>query len=214
MQTTYCILAIRDFVQEKICPLVKLKKACDEVHNGDYPYELVHPKCYAMYPEYADQTDYRYPSCVVVTGRESSPVKRDLVEKWESIPVTLVFGTWNPGQHSQDVFYPVKDSDGNIVLTERGQILYRADATQEFQKSIKGWEDAWNFADTAERVIGNTQHFGKYMMLDQSVKIEKGDASAYKYKHEFFPYFFTYISFNVLTPAMSTHEQIKPLLDN
>lgn len=213
MQTTMCILEVRDFVEKNICPLIHLKQACDYVHDGDYPYKLVIPKCYAMYPDFADTTDYRYPSCVVVTGREDSPVKRDLVEKWESIPITLVFGTWNPGQHSQDVFYPVKDANGNTVLNEQGQIVYRADSSREFQKSIAGWEDAWNFADVAERVIGNVQHFGKHTFLDQSVEIKKGDASAYKYKHEFYPYFFTYISFNVLTPASSTHEFIKPLLD-
>jgi len=214
MQTAVCINEIRDFVEKEVCPLVKLKQASDTVHDGEYPYKLVTPKCYAMYPEFADQTDYRYPSCVVVTGRDESPVKRDLIEKFESIPITLVFGTWNPGIHSQDVMYPIKDENGNLVKDSNGNILYRSDPELEFQKSIAGWEDAWNFADVAERVIQNSQHFGKYTFLDQSVSIKKGDASAYKYKHEFYPYFFTYISFNVLTPAFSIHTTIKPLLED
>lgn len=164
--------------------------------DEDYPYELVHPKAFAMVAPTADMLEdgeQPYPSVTICLSSGKNLSNDDLAHGTRTLAMTALFATWNPGQHGQDVLIPSGDG------------TYKHRNASYFQENADGWRDAWNFVDTALNRIESVDYIGG-LLVDQKKGV---DFSAVE---EAYPFWFAQISFTLVTPIVMSHTELEDFL--
>lgn len=178
---------IREWISEKVCPLVELKLPDDNATDAAYPYKLVHPTAFSLFVPSRDRLPKKIaapiPSiCVqIVQGTD------ELIEHTRNMKIRLGFSAWDPGYHQMDILSPKKGMDIQ---------QYNKQACASFQKNGEGWRDAWNFVDTALRLIENSEYMNE-LRIAKEQGITFGPVSEQDAVPDFYPYWFAWVEFFV-----------------
>lgn len=178
------IETVRQWLEDNVCPLVKLKLPDDEHTDGSYEYKLVNPHAFALFIPSTDRLPPKVsapiPSiCVSLVQGTDKPL-----ESGREIKIRLNFAAWDPGFHSEDLY----SGGGNGLAT-------RPDAAK-FQKNDLGWRDCWNFTDTTLREIESAEYLGG-IRVKKELGINFGVFSEEKATPNFWPFWFSWIEFAV-----------------
>lgn len=181
------------WVEENICPEVQLKAADNESQDDGYPYKLVHPAVFPMYAPTEDKLPEGVVSSVpsitvrVTTGTDSpAKGKREL-------KVTLLFAVWSPGLHRGDYLTTTKvERTGGIVT----KIITTQGPGEDFREDAEGWRDAWNFVDTAIRIIENDEFLGNYRFMKER-DLTFTPVNSQNATSDYFPFWYAAVDFSV-----------------
>lgn len=195
---------ITEWVGEKICPLVEFKVPSDIVQDGQYDYDLVHPAAFSMYLPTVDKlpagVDSPVPSVTVrIQGTTDTPTRGE-----RQLDVSLLFATWDPGIHTQDLYR-------STVESQYFSDPYARNTEVTYTKGMEGWRDAWNFLDTAIRTIENEEYIGKYRFIKEK-GIKSGPITSQKGLADLYPYWYAFCEFSVMEEI--GHERKHTLYEN
>lgn len=123
--------------------------------------------------------------CVQLTQGED-----DLIEHTRGIKIRLCFSAWDPGYHGPDIYIPQGNGSGTYIQQ------YNSEAADFFQKNGEGWRDAWNFVDTALRLIENAEYIGDLRVIKE-LGITFGPVAEQDAVPDFYPYWFAWAEFSV-----------------
>ena len=158
--------------------------------DASYPYKLVNPAAFSLFVPSKDRTPPKVaapiPSvCVQLTQGED-----DLIEHTRGIKIRLCFSAWDPGYHGPDIYIPQGNGSGTYIQQ------YNSEAADFFQKNGEGWRDAWNFVDTALRLIENAEYIGDLRVIKE-LGITFGPVAEQDAVPDFYPYWFAWAEFSV-----------------
>lgn len=190
MSIVNSIETVRGWLNTEVCPLVKLKLPDDNATDASYPYKLVNPAAFSLFVPSKDRTPPKVaapiPSvCVQLTQGED-----DLIEHTRGIKIRLCFSAWDPGYHGPDIYIPQGNGSGTYIQQ------YNSEAADLFQKNGEGWRDAWNFVDTALRLIENAEYIGDLRVIKE-LGITFGPVAEQDAVPDFYPYWFAWAEFSV-----------------
>ena len=147
MTITQCIENVTDWLNEAVCPKIKLKLPDDNQNGKSYKVETVNPTAFAMYQPGKDKLPpgviAPFPS-VVVQLLEGSD---DVTTCNGRMKLQLSFTAWNPGKHAGEL---------TRVIGTTNEAIDSSD--QSFTRDAEGWKDVWNFVDRALREIENAEY--------------------------------------------------------
>lgn len=203
---------LTDWVRENICTKLQLKVPPDAetgATDAGYEYKRVHPAAFALYVPAKDKLPPAvlspFPSvCVrIVDGADDLSAKQASAKR--SINVQLCFSTWDPGTHGEDVILPNPEN----VLEPTRWTGQEADAY--FRRHGEGWRDAWNMVDVALREIERRTNVGG-LVIDQTVPIQFGPLKERESIPDYYPFWFTWVSFAVTCPVHRVNEDVDKYL--
>lgn len=183
------IETVREWLTASVCPLVKLKLPDDNATDASYPYKLVNPEAFSLFVPSKDRTPPKVaapiPSvCVQIVQGED-----DLIKHARGIKIRLCFSAWDPGYHGPDIFTP--QGDGTTYVQQ-----YNEETSAYFVKNGEGWRDAWNFVDTALRLIENAEYMGDLRVVKEQ-GITFGPFTEQDAIPDFYPYWYAWAQFTV-----------------
>ena len=205
MSIVNSIETVREWLDSTVCPMVQLKLPDDSATDASYPYKLVNPTAFSLFVPSKDRLPPKVPApipsvCVqIVEGTDS------LTMSSRSIKIRLCFSAWDPGYHGRDIFNPKNDGSGAYV---QWQI---EEAAAFFEKNGEGWRDAWNFVDTALRMIENAEYIGPLRVMKED-GITFGPVSEQDAVPDFYPYWFAWVEFSAEEPLTRTPKDYQHLL--
>lgn len=189
------------WAKKNICNQIRLKvpPENDEVMDAGYSYHLENPEAIPMYKPAGDKLpkDIRFttPSLCVYFEKAG-----DSVAKNEGyVDILILFSVWDPGDHGKDVYLP--NGDGT----------YRMQDDPDFAKGGSGWRDVWNFVDIARRALESVTSIDG-LSIDKNTDIEYGPISEQDTSIDFYPYWYSWLSFRVTYPLMRNNEDIEQYL--
>ena len=157
MTIVQTIEKITDWLNETVCPKIKLKLPDDNQNGSQYKVKAVNPTAFAMYQPGKDKLPpgviAPFPS-VVVQLLEGSD---NITEGNGQVKLQLSFTAWNPGKHAGELTratettMAIKDEGINIQIDSVG-------SDKSFTRDAEGWKDVWNFVDRALREIENAEY--------------------------------------------------------
>lgn len=147
MSIVNSIETVRDWLTAEVCPLVKLKLPDDNATDASYPYKLVNPAAFSLFVPSKDRTPPNIAAPIPSVCVQIVQGDDDLLQSARDIKIRLCFSAWDPGYHGPDIFKPKGDGSGTYIQQ------YNEAAASYFVKNGEGWRDAWNFVDTALRLI-------------------------------------------------------------
>lgn len=189
MSIVNSIETVREWLDENVCPQVKLKLPDDNATDASYPYKLVNPAAFSLFVPSKDRTPPKIPApipsvCIqIVEGKDS------MIASTRDIKVRLCFSAWDPGYHARDIFRPA--DNGGMTFQQ-----YNQEASAIFEKNGEGWRDAWNFVDTALRLIENAEYIGDLRLIKEQ-GITFGPVTEQEATPDFYPYWFAWAEFSV-----------------
>ena len=188
MSIVNSIEVVKEWLTDYVCPLVKLKLPDDNATDASYPYKLVNPAAFSLFVPTKDRTPPKIaaplPSvCVqMVSGSDK------MIDSSRGIKIRLLFSAWDPGYHGPDIFKP----EGNGAYIQQ----YNEEAKAFFEINGEGWRDAWNFVDTALRIIENAEYISDLRIIKED-GIDFGPVTEQDAVADFYPYWFAWAEFSV-----------------
>ena len=161
MSIVNSIETVRDWLTAEVCPLVKLKLPDDNATDASYPYKLVNPAAFSLFVPSKDRTPPNIAAPIPSVCVQIVQGDDDLLQSARGIKIRLCFSAWDPGYHGPDIFKPKGDGSGTYIQQ------YNEAAASYFVKNGEGWRDAWNFVDTALRLIENAEYLGDLRVIKE-----------------------------------------------
>lgn len=190
MSIVNSIETVRGWLNTEVCPLVKLKLPDDNATDASYTYKLVNPAAFSLFVPSKDRTPPNIAAPIPSVCVQLSQGEDDLIEHTRGIKIRLCFSAWDPGYHGPDIFTPQGSSNGAYIQQ------YNSEAAASFQKNGEGWRDAWNFVDTALRMIENAEYIGDLRVIKE-LGITFGPVAEQDAVPDFYPYWFAWAEFSV-----------------
>ena len=184
------IETVRDWLTAEVCPLVKLKLPDDNATDASYPYKLVNPAAFSLFVPSKDRTPPNIAAPIPSVCVQIVQGDDDLLQSARDIKIRLCFSAWDPGYHGPDIFKPKGDGSGTYIQQ------YNEAAASYFVKNGEGWRDAWNFVDTALRLIENAEYLGDLRVIKEK-GITFGPVTEQDAVPDFYPYWFAWAEFSV-----------------
>lgn len=197
--------AVTVWARQNICSKIELKvpPKNGEPNDCDYDYETAHPVAFTMFVPTEDRlpkmVKSAFPSLCVrfIEGVD------DLSQNNGTIGIQFLLSVWNPGTHSEDRF----------VMQNNDPFQWVADPTAEkkFERNGEGWRDVWNFTDIAVQAVEKAKHIAGYE-IDPSVPVKFGPLTEQEAVPDYYPFWFTWVSFQLKYPLMRNTEDIQQFL--
>ena len=157
MTIAQCIENVTDWLNESVCPKIKLKLPDDNQNGKEYKVKAVNPTAFAMYQPGKDKLPpgviAPFPSVVVqlLEGTDN------MAESYGRMKLQLSFTAWNPGNHAGELTRATQTTTASGSEDLDVQIGGVA-SEQTFTRDAEGWKDVWNFVDRALREIENAEY--------------------------------------------------------
>ena len=157
MTIAQCIENVTDWLNESVCPKIKLKLPDDNQNGKEYKVKAVNPTAFAMYQPGKDKLPpgviAPFPSVVVqlLEGSDNMTANNGRMK------LQLSFTAWNPGNHAGELTRATKTTTASGSEDLDVQIGGVA-SEQTFTRDAEGWKDVWNFVDRALREIENAEY--------------------------------------------------------
>lgn len=193
--------SLTEWANEHICKKIQLKVPPDNTAANDagYSYVLENPEAIPMYLPPGDKLPkgirFVHPSLCVRFLKAGDSVAKD--EGY--VDVQFLFSVWDPGQHGEDLYLP--NADGS----------YRKQADPGFEKGSSGWRDVWNFVDIARRELESVSSIDG-IEIDKMTDIEYGPITEQEAIVDFYPFWYSWLSFRVKYPLMRNNEDLEQYL--
>lgn len=188
MSIVNSIEVVKDWLTEKVCPLVKLKLPDDNATDASYPYKLVNPAAFSLFVPTKDRMPPNIAAPIPSVCVQLVSGSDDIINSSRGTKIRLLFSAWDPGYHEPDIFKP--KGDGTYIQQ------YNEEAATTFEKNGEGWRDAWNFVDTALRVIENSEYIGELRVIKEE-GINFGPVTEQDSVVDFYPYWFAWVEFSI-----------------
>lgn len=192
---------ITAWAKDHICKEIQLKVPPENraAMDADYSYRLENPEAIPMYVPPSDKLPkgirFVHPSLCVRFMKAA-----DSVAKGEGyVDIQFLFSVWDPGDHGKDLYLP--NDDGS----------YRKQEDPNFKKGSSGWRDVWNFVDIARRALESVTSING-LAIDKGTDIEYGPIAEQEAIVDFYPYWYSWLSFRVTYPLMRNNEDIEKYL--
>ena len=194
---------VTNWAHENICKEIELKMPPRNSDPNDYAYEYrtVHPVAFTMYVPTEDKLPKHIPTpfpslCVrFVTGED------DLAKMQGALGIQFLLSAWNPGTYGPDKL-AMQNGDPFRWGTDTGN-------EKSFERNGDGWRDIWNFTDIAVKAIESTTNIAGYE-IDRSVPVKFGPLTEQEAVPDYYPFWFTWVSFQLNYPLLrnieNTHE--------
>ena len=190
MSIVNSIETVRGWLNTEVCPLVKLKLPDDNATDASYPYKLVNPAAFSLFVPSNDRTPPKVAAPIPSVCVQLAQGEYDLIEHTRGIKIRLCFSAWDPGYHGPDIYIAQGNGSGTYIQQ------YNSEAADFFQKNGEGWRDAWNFVDTALRLIENAEYIGDLRVIKE-LGITFGPVAEQDAVPDFYPYWFAWAEFSV-----------------
>ena len=157
MTIAQCIENVTDWLNESVCPKIKLKLPDDNQNGKEYKVKAVNPTAFAMYQPGKDKLPpgviAPFPSVVVqlLEGSDNMTANNGRMK------LQLSFTAWNPGNHAGELTRATKTTTAS-GSEDLGVQLGGVASEQSFTRDAEGWKDVWNFVDRALREIENAEY--------------------------------------------------------
>ena len=193
--------SLTEWAKEHICKRIQLKVPPEnhEAMDAGYTYKLANPEAIPMYKPSGDKlpTGIRFttPSICVYFTKAGDSITKD--EGY--VDVQLLFSVWDPGDHGEDVYLP--NNDGT----------YSKQKDPNFTKGSSGWRDVWNFVDIARRALESVTNIDG-LSIDKGTDIEYGPIAEQEAVADFYPFWYSWLSFRLTYPLMRNNEDTEKYL--
>ena len=178
MTIPQCIENVTDWLNESVCPLIKLKLPDDSQNGSQYKVENVNPTAFAMYQPGKDKLPpgviAPFPS-VVVQLLEGSD---NMTESNGRMKLQLSFTAWNPGKHAGELTQDPGSSEPS------------------FKRDAEGWKDVWSFVDRALREIENAEYLNGLRVVKE-LPITYGQFQQEGQISDLYPYWGAWVIFTI-----------------
>lgn len=204
MSIVNSIETVREWLEATVCPMVQLKLPDDSATDASYPYKLVNPTAFSLFVPSKDRLPPKVPAPIPSVCVQLVEGDDDMIQSARSIKIRLCFSAWDPGYHGLDFYYPKNDGSGAYIQR------HNEEAKAFFQKNGEGWRDAWNFVDTALRMIENAEYIDRLRVAKEN-GITFGPVSEQDAVPDFYPYWFAWVEFTVeeaLTRAPKDYQHL------
>lgn len=195
---------VSEWLKDNVCAKVSLKPHSFDDQTAAYDKKLVHPSVFALYVP----TSKTKPPDVVATSPSICVQITDgtdgAFDRTRTIKLRLSFSAWDPGIHSQDVFFPTEGNPGHYHQEDPGQ-------KGKLTPTHTGWRDVWNFVDTALRVIETSRTCGGYP-LDPSTPVRFGAYDEAGDIADYYPFWFAWIELAITQEIIVAEPSIDDLL--
>lgn len=203
MSIVNSIESVTKWLTDYVCPLVKLKLPDDNATDASYPYKLVTPAAFSLFVPTKDRTPPNVAAPIPSVCVQLVEGDDNMIGRTRGMKILLSFAAWDPGYHGPDILTP-KGNGGPYVQQ------YNEAALASFVKNGEGWRDAWNFVDTALRVIENAEYIGELRVVKED-GIKFGPVKAEDSIPDFYPYWFAWAEFSIeetLTRTQKTYSHL------
>ena len=195
MTIPQCIDRVTDWINESICPKIKLKLPDDAQNGREYKVEAVNPTAFAMYQPGKDKLPpgviAPFPS-VVVQLLEGSD---NMTERNGRMKLQLSFTAWNPGNHAGELTRATKTTtaSGSEDLDVH---IEGVASEQSFTRNAEGWKDVWDFVDRALREIENAEYLNGLRVVKE-LPITYGQFQQEGQISDLYPYWGAWVIFTI-----------------
>ena len=183
---------VTQWAQQNICSKIQLKvpPKGTEPNDNDYRHELANPATFTMYVPTEDKLPKDIPSAFPSLCVRFMQSEDDLGSMRGTVGIQLLLSVWNPGTHGAD---------------------YHTSSTQQFERNGEGWRDVWNFTDVALQAIESVTHIAGYE-IDRSVPVKFGPLTEQEAIPDFYPFWFSWITFQLTYPLLRNIENTQQFL--
>ena len=197
--------AVTQWAQENICSKVLLKVPPKNIepNDDDYAYKTANPVAFTMYVPTEDKLPENIPSAFPSLCVRFMEGADHLSDMSGTIGIQLMLSAWNPGTYGLDML----ESSPDDSLSWQAQ----KDANVKFARNGDGWRDIWNFTDVAVRAIESTNNISGFA-IDRSVPVKFGPLTEQEAVPDFYPFWFTWVSFQLTYPLLRNTEDFQDLL--
>lgn len=196
---------VTDWAKRNICSKIELMvpPKNSEPNDYEYDYQTANPVAFTMYVPTEDKLPKHiqspFPSLCVrfIEGED------DLSKMHGTIGIQFLLSAWNPGTYGPDKFV-MKDGDPTswIPVTDR---------EKTFERNGDGWRDIWNFTDIAVNAIESTTNISGYE-INRSVPVKFGPLTEQEAVPDYYPFWFTWVSFQLNYPLLRKIEDVQEFL--
>ena len=190
--------SVVEWINENVCPNVEMKLPPEDgkADNKKYEYRLVNPCAFPLYLPPKDKLPpaaaATFPSvCVQLEFGTDTPNNREL-------NLTLSFGGWNPGVHTDDWLIP----EGSEEPPDKDTL----------SRLSEGWRELWNFVDYTITAIESTGFLGDDVEVMAHEPIEFGCYKDQDSIPSYYPFWFAYRKFKVRSIILRNDQELLNLL--
>jgi len=193
------------WARQNICSQISLKVPPKGTEPNDeaYTYKTANPVAFTMYVPTEDKLPKGIPSAFPSLCVRFMEGENHLAKNTGTIGIQLLLSVWSPGTYGPDSFV----SSPNDPF----QWLVHPDAKGKFERNGDGWRDVWNFTDIAVRAVESTAHISGYE-IDRSVPVKYGPLTEQEAIPDFYPFWFTWVTFQLIYPLQRNDENIQQFL--
>ena len=195
---------VTEWARQNICSKIALKVPPKglEPNDHDYEYKTANPVAFTMYVPTEDKLPKDIPSAFPSLCVRFLEATDDLATMTGTMGVQFLLSAWNPGHHSADTL---------VVQSDPLQWQAHPDEKVKFQRNGHGWRDIWNFTDITVQAIESVTNISGYQ-IDRSVPVKFGPLTEQEAVSDFYPFWFTWVTFQLTYPLQRNIENIQQLL--
>ena len=196
---------VTKWARQNICSKIELKvpPKGTEPNDYDYEYKVANPVAFTMYVPAEDKLPKNIPSAFPSLCVRFIEGEDDLTKMNGTIGIQFLLSAWNPGKHISDVLIA---QDGDPMRWQAN-----TDTSVSFERNGEGWRDIWNFTDIAVQAVESVTHISGYK-IDRSIPVKYGPLTEQEAVPDFYPFWFTWVSFQLTYPLMRNIEETQEFL--
>ena len=193
------------WAEQNICSkiLLKVPPKNTEPNDDGYPCNMANPVAFTMYVPTEDKLPKGIPSAFPSLCVRFIEGVDDIANMTGTIGIQLLLSAWNPGTHTTD-FLSVQEGDPLHWQTA-------PDAGTKFERNGEGWRDIWNFTDLAVHAVESVTNIAGYQ-IDRSIPVKFGPLTEQEAVPDFYPFWFTWVTFQLTYPLMRNIENTQEFL--
>lgn len=196
---------VTKWAKQNICSKIELKVPPRNSEPNDYAYEYqtAQPVAFTMYVPTEDKLPKNIPSAFPSLCVRFIEGDDDLSKMKGRLGIQFLLSAWSPGTYGPDKF----------VMHNGDPMVWDPDTEAEntFERNGDGWRDIWNFTDIAVQAIESTTNIAGYE-IDRSVPVKFGPLTEQEAVPDYYPFWFTWVTFQLNYPLMRRIEEVQEFL--
>lgn len=185
---------VTEWARQNICSKIELKvpPKNGEPNDFEYEYQLAQPVAFTMYVPAEDKLPKNIPSAFPSLCVRFMKGEDDLSTMKGTLGIQLLLSAWTPGTYREDY-------------------ISKQPAEKQLERNGGGWRDIWNFTDIAVRAVESTTSIAGYK-IDRSVPVEFGPLTEQEAIPDYYPFWFTWVTFQLTYPLMRNIDDAQKFL--
>lgn len=185
---------VTEWAKQNICSKIELKvpPKNGEPNDFEYEYQLAQPVAFTMYVPAEDKLPKNIPSAFPSLCVRFMKGEDDLTTMKGTMGIQLLLSVWTPGTYREDY-------------------ITKQPAEKQLERNGGGWRDIWNFTDIAVRAVESTTSIAGYK-IDRSVPVEFGPLTEQEAIPDYYPFWFTWVTFQLTYPLMRNIDDVQEFL--